>query len=151
MTDLNTVCLVGRLTKDAELVQKGMSGMKVLTFTIAVNRDSKKKDSEEWEEKTSFFDCALFGDRAERMQRHLLKGKVVSVQGHLEQDVWEKDGERRSRIKVVPERINPFVERTPKAQGTEAPASPEEDVAAKETEEIAGDEFDQFSASDDIF
>ena len=113
-SDLNKTCLLGRVVKQPDLEIKG-NGISLLTFTLAVNRNHKNKDGEQ-EDKVSFFDFTVFGKEAESLQKHLVKGTVVSIEGHLEQERWEKDGKKFSRIKIVPDSINPFVERKSKEQ-----------------------------------
>ena len=120
MTDLNHVDVIGRCVKQPDLVKKGPSGVSVLTFTLAVNRDFFKKDTEEWIEEVSFIDFTIFGKTAENMHKHLTKGKVVSVEGYIKQERWQdKDGKTLSRLKIVPEKINPFVERMQKDTNVE--------------------------------
>ena len=130
MTNLNMVCLVGRVVKDPELV-KGPDGLSRLTFSLAVNRDQKVKDSDEWEQSVTFVDLTLFGKRAEGLQKWLKKGKSVSVSGHLRQNMWEKDGQKRSELRVIPDHVNPFLER----DGAAAP-SPAETGAAFQQEDV---------------
>jgi single-strand DNA-binding protein len=95
--DLNSVILVGRLTKDAELKYL-TSGTAVMKFSLAVNR-SQKTDSG-WTDKASFFDVEYFGKGAEAVNQYMTKGKQVGVKGTLEQQTWEKDGEKRSKVVI---------------------------------------------------
>ncbi|MFP4373716.1 MAG: single-stranded DNA-binding protein [Spirochaetaceae bacterium] len=97
MADINQVVLVGRLVRDAELRYLS-SGTAVMNFSIAVNR--RRKQGDQWVEETSFFDVELFGRQAESIQRFMVKGKQVGVQGELRQDRWEQDGQTRSKVKV---------------------------------------------------
>ena len=113
-SDLNKTCLLGRVVKQPDLEIKG-NGISLLTFTLAVNRNHKNKDGE-YEDKVSFFDFTVFGKEAESLQKHLVKGTVVSIEGHLEQERWEKNGKKFSKVKIVPDSINPFVERKSKEQ-----------------------------------
>ena len=118
MTDLNHVDIIGRCVKQPDLVKKGPSGVSVLTFTLAVNRDFFK--NEEWIEEVSFVDLTIFGKTAENMHKYLTKGKLVSVEGYIKQERWQdKEGKTLSRLKIVPEKINPFVERMPKDANVE--------------------------------
>lgn len=97
-TDMNSVFLIGRLTRDAEL-SYFQSGSAVSKFSIAVNRS--RKDGEQWISEANFFDVSLFGKSAENLKKYLLKGTQVAVQGSLRQDRWEKDGQKFSRVYVV--------------------------------------------------
>lgn len=104
---INTVTLVGNLTKDPE---KGKAGeTPFITFSLAVNEWRNKQ------EYANFFDCVLYGDRAKSLFTFLKKGMKVTISGRLRQDRWETDGQKRS--KVI---INVFeVELPPKATDNE--------------------------------
>lgn len=95
--DLNSVFLVGRLTRDMELTHTA-NGYSIGKLSLAVNR--RRKVGEQWEDEASFFDLNLWGKRAESLGRYLLKGTQIAVQGQLRQDRWEQDGQRRSRVVV---------------------------------------------------
>src|SRR6056297_217840 len=96
-TSINHVVLVGNLLRDAELRYLS-SGTSVMNFSIAVNRSRKQGD--QWVEEAMFFDVELFGRQAESIQRFMVKGKQVGIQGELRQDRWEQDGQTRSKVKV---------------------------------------------------
>jgi single-strand DNA-binding protein len=93
--DINTVILIGRLTKDADLSYTG-GGSAIMNFSIAVDHMKKKDGSAD----TSFFNCKAFGKLAENLSKYLVKGKQVGVKGYLKQDRWEKDGQKQSRISI---------------------------------------------------
>ena len=95
--DTNTVVLVGRLTKDAEL-QYTNTGMAITKMSLAVGESIKKGDA--WEDYTNFFDVTLWGKRGESLNQYLQKGTQISVTGTLKQERWEKDGQQRSRVSV---------------------------------------------------
>ena len=100
--DLNHVVLIGRLTRDAELVNVGQTVKADLS--IAVNRSRKQADGS-WTEETSFFDFTLWGKTAEGLKPYLTKGKQIAVEGHLKQDRWEKDGQKFSKVSIVAENV----------------------------------------------
>lgn len=102
MNDLNSVTLIGRLTRDME-VKYLQTGIAVGTMSIAVNRSVKK--NEQWVDEASFFDVTLFGKSAENLRQYLLKGKQVAVQGSLKQDRWEKDGQKFSRVGIIADAV----------------------------------------------
>jgi single-strand DNA-binding protein len=69
---------------------------------VAVNRRWQNRESNEWEESTSFFDVVTWRDLAENVALSLTKGSRVLVSGRLEQRSWETDGgERRSKVEIV--------------------------------------------------
>ncbi len=95
--DINSVTLVGRLTRDAELKYTG-GGTAVCKFSIAVNRSRKSGDG--WQEEAHFFDIVLWGRQGEAIHQYLTKGKQIAVQGELRQNRWEKDGQQRSKVEI---------------------------------------------------
>ncbi len=97
-TDLNSVILIGRLTRDAELSYL-QSGSAVANISIAVNRN--KREGEQWVSEVNYFDISLFGKQAESLKQYLLKGKQIAIQGVLKQDRWEKDGQKFSKVRIV--------------------------------------------------
>jgi single-strand DNA-binding protein len=103
MADLNRVTLIGRLTRDAELKYTS-GGTAVCKFSIAVNR--RKKNGDEWVDEASFFDVVLWGRQGEAVNRYLLKGKQVGVDGELRQERWQDRDSGQSRSKVEIEASN---------------------------------------------
>jgi single-strand DNA-binding protein len=95
--DINQVILVGRVTRDAEL-RYTASGAALCNFSVAVNRRIKK--AEQWTDEASFFDLTLWDKQAENLNKYLVKGTQVAVQGELRQDRWEKDGQKFSKVQV---------------------------------------------------
>ena len=101
-SDLNTVALIGNLTRDAELTYLN-TGTAVVKCSIAVNRS--KKEGDQWVSEANFFDVSYFGKGAEGIKQYLSKGKKIAVQGSLRQDRWEKDGQRFSRVYIVADNV----------------------------------------------
>lgn len=99
MADINFVCISGRLTRDAELKQT-TNGNQVLTFSIASN-ERRKNAAGEWEDYANYFDCSMFGERAQKLQKYLEKGNKVTVSGKLRHRSWEKEGIKHSRVEVI--------------------------------------------------
>jgi len=95
--DINSVVLVGRLTRDAELKYTA-NGTAVCKFSIAVNRSRKSGDT--WGEEAHFFDIVLWGRQGEAIHQYLGKGKQVAVQGELRQNRWEQNGQNRSKVEI---------------------------------------------------
>lgn len=101
MADLNSVCLTGRLTRQAEVrYSQNANGGAIVRFSIAVNRRKRSADGNSWEEEPNYFDCVYMGRAAEAVSRFLDKGKQVAVSGELRQSRWEQDGQNRSRVEV---------------------------------------------------
>ncbi len=140
---LNKVFLIGRLTRDPE-IRFLPSGSQVTSFSIAVNRAYKTKDSDEWKEETYFFDVEAFGYLAERLGRQLSKGTQVLVEGSLRQDRWEsQSGDKRSKIKVVADKVNIL------NTGAQAQTSSQPPAEKEETLDLPED-IDDISSDEDV-
>ncbi|MCF0234962.1 MAG: single-stranded DNA-binding protein [Thermoguttaceae bacterium] len=104
MASFNRVVLVGNLVRDIEL-RTIPSGMAVLDNAVAVN-ERRKDQSGGWIEETSFVDITVWGRSAEVLSQFCRKGSQILVEGRLKQDSWEQpDGQKRSKLKVIAERV----------------------------------------------
>ena len=103
MASYNRVILLGNLVRDIELRYTN-SRMAVCQNAIAVN-DRRKNASGEWIDETSFVDVTFFGRTAEIVSEYLSKGSPIFVEGRLKQDTWEKDGQKRSKLYVIVDRM----------------------------------------------
>jgi single-strand DNA-binding protein len=92
--------LIGNLTRDPD-VKVLPSGSTIVEYGLAINRnwtqDGVKK------EEATFVDVVMFGKVAEIAGKYLKKGKPVYVEGRLKLEQWDKDGEKRSKLRVVGE------------------------------------------------
>ena len=119
---LNTCTISGYLGKAAELRYTN-SNLAVVTFSIAVNEREKQADGR-YQDVPHWFDCVMFGKRAEALQPYFAKGSKLSLIGHLRQHKWEKDGKRYSRVEIVVDDVDPMNARR-ESQGTEQPPAVE--------------------------
>lgn len=94
MSDINTVSLTGRLGADIEL-RYTPQGKAVADVNLAVQ--SGFGDNE----KTLWIGLTLWDKRAEAAAKYLGKGRKIAVSGRLDQETWEKDGQKRSKTRVV--------------------------------------------------
>ena len=97
MGSLNQVTLIGRLGQDAEL--KGVNGTPLAKFSIATTERYKDK-SGEYQEKTEWHRCNMWGKTVDAVGRYLLKGLQVCVQGSLQTRSYEKDGQTRKVTEI---------------------------------------------------
>ncbi|HET9442868.1 MAG TPA: single-stranded DNA-binding protein [Acidimicrobiales bacterium] len=129
----NSVTLVGNITRDPEL-RFTPSGQPTASFGLAVNRRWQNKQTQDWEEATSFFDVVCWRDLADNVSESLTKGARVIVTGRLEQRSWETpDGEKRSKVEVVADEIGPSL-RWATAQITKTERRAPEGVGARSNE-----------------
>ena len=106
MASLNKVLLMGNLTRDPDERWTG-GGSAICGLGLAVNRRFTTANGEDREE-VCFVDIDVFGKQAESCSQHLHKGSPVLIEGRLRLDQWEdrKTKEKRSRLKVVAERVH---------------------------------------------
>ncbi len=101
MATFNKVIMMGNLTRDPEM-RATPKGTPVCSFSLALNRRYKTETGEDKEEVT-FVDVEAYGKQAELIGKYVTKGRPLMVEGRLKLDSWEKNGEKRSRLKVITE------------------------------------------------
>lgn len=95
---LNSVVLVGRLTRDVEL-RYTPNGHAVADFGLAVERPYTNQQGER---DVDFVNITVWRKQAENCSRYIGKGRLVAIKGRLQQDRWQNEqGQNRSRVKVV--------------------------------------------------
>lgn len=100
---INRVIIEGNLTRDVEM-RATASGLAVVGFTVAVNE--KRKNAEgEYVDAPVFVKCSLFGTRAEKLSKYLLKGTKVTIDGKLRYSQWVKDDEKRHELSVIVDQL----------------------------------------------
>lgn len=100
---MNSLILVGRLTKDVELRYIPGSGTAVANFTIAIDRDYKKKDGSV---ETDFIPVEVMGKSAEFCANYLGKGRLVAINGSMRVDNYQtQSGERRTFTKCAAKNV----------------------------------------------
>jgi len=98
---MNSVNLVGRITKDLEL-RKTQSGESFLYFTVAVNRTFTNKDGQR---EADFINCVAWRRQAENMATYIGKGSLISVDGRISTRSYEQNGQRVFVTEVVAENV----------------------------------------------
>ena len=100
---LNRIILMGRLTRDPEL-RRTQNGTEVTSFSIAVDRDFKNKDT--GEKSTDFIDIVAWRQSAEFVCDYFSKGRMAVVEGRLQIRDWtDKDGNKRRSAEVLADNI----------------------------------------------
>ena len=103
----STVTIVGNLTRDPE-IRYTAGGAAKASFGVAVSRRWQNRQTQEWEEQTSFFNVVCWREMAENVAESLGKGSRVVVTGRLEQRSWETEhGEKRSVVEIVADEVGP--------------------------------------------
>lgn len=103
MASFNRVVLLGNLTADPE-VRYTASELAIVDVGVAVNERVKRGG--EYADEVSYIDVTFFGRTAEVAGEYLSKGSPALIEGRLKQERWQADdGQRRSRVKVIAERL----------------------------------------------
>ncbi len=103
MASFNRVILMGNLTRDVVL-SSTQTNTHVTDIGLAVN-ERRKDQSGNWIDEPVFVDVTLWGRTAEVANEFLRKGSPVLIEGRLRLDTWEDNGQKRSRLRVVGERM----------------------------------------------
>lgn len=80
---MNNITVAGQLGRDAE-IKYLQDGSAVANFSVA---DSQGRDKP-----TIWWNCSLFGKRAESLSPYLMKGQAVTVSGNITEREYQKDG-----------------------------------------------------------
>src|SRR5258706_5789030 len=99
MPSLNKVFLIGNLTREVELTYSP-KGTPIAALGLAVNRVWTDEENRKHEEAT-FVDVTLWARLAEIADKFLRKGNPVFIEGRLQLDTWEHNGQKHSRLRVV--------------------------------------------------
>lgn len=94
----NKVILIGNLTKDPEL-RYTPKGTPVCTLRLASTTRYKSGDS--MKDDTLFINVVVWGKQGETAAQYLAKGRSVLVEGRLQEQRWETDGQQKSRFEIV--------------------------------------------------
>lgn len=132
---LNRVVLIGRLTRDPEL-RNTTTGKSVVSFSIAVDRRFKSEGQQD----ADFFRISAWGQTAEFVANYVTKGRLVAVDGRLQQRKYtDRDGNERETVEVVADHVNGLDR--PREAGAPAPSKGDAPVATAPT----GEEYDPFA------
>ena len=100
---LNRVIIMGRLVRDPEL-RTTQSGIAVTSFTLAVDRDFKSRES--GEKSTDFIDVVAWRQTAEFVCKYFAKGRMAIAEGRLQIREWkDRDGNNRRTAEVVADNV----------------------------------------------
>ena len=120
---MNTVQLIGRLTRDPEL-RFTASGSPTTTIRLAVPR--RRRNSED--QAPVYVDVLSFGPRAQATADYLSQGRRVAVVGRLEHPEWTaEDGTRRSKHEVIAAQVD-FLDAPPRPEEPEPAHGPDEEL-----------------------
>ena len=128
---MNSVNLVGRLTRDPELKTTN-TGKSVCSFAVAVDRQFKSQDGPT----ADFFECTAWGQPGEFLSQYGGKGRVVGVSGRIENREYEdKEGNKRKVTNIIADRVELLDKKSDPPSG----------AAASTTSEGKSDDYDPFA------
>jgi single-strand DNA-binding protein len=110
MPSLNRVQLIGRLGKDPE-TRFTPTGKKVCHFSLAVDRRWKGAEGGV-KSATDWFNIEAWEKLAEICQEYLKKGRLVYIEGRLQTDRYEDEGEVKYFTKVSASQVQ-WLDRRP--------------------------------------
>lgn len=100
---LNHIVIMGRLTRDPELKTTN-SGISVVSFSLAVDRDFADKES--GERGVDFIDVTAWRHTAEFVSRYFTKGRMAVISGRLQTRNWtDKEGGKRKAVEIVADNV----------------------------------------------
>ena len=100
---LNHIVIMGRLARDPEL-RRTQSGVPVVSFRLAVDRDFKDKQT--GERATDYIDCVAWRTTGEFVSKYFTKGRMAVVEGRLQISDWtDKEGNKRRSAEVVADSV----------------------------------------------
>lgn len=111
---MNSVCLVGRMTKDAELKYTG-NNIAVASFSLAVNRNFKDANGER---EADFINCVIWRQQAENLANWAKKGALIGITGRIQTRSYEnQQGQRVYVTEVVAENFQMLESRAAREGG----------------------------------
>ena len=98
---MNTVIIIGRLTKDPE-VSYANSGTTIGRFSLAVDRRFKQEGGPT----ADFFNCVTFGRQADFVEKYLKKGTKIAIVGEIQNNNYtNKDGQKVYSTQIMVNQI----------------------------------------------
>jgi single-strand DNA-binding protein len=143
---MNSVVLIGRLTRDPEVRYTAATQMAVATFTVAIDRPVRAGG----EKQTDFPRVTVFGKQAENCEKYLAKGRLVGIQGRLQTGSYQnKDGATVYTTDVVADRVE-FLEWGDRPAGNSGFGAPRQNsFAAPAGNSMVEEMPDSFQAIDE--
>lgn len=133
---MNKVILIGRLTKDPELRYAAGSGTAVCRFTLAVNRQFKKDE-------TDFINCIAFNKQGEAITQYITKGRQLAVTGNIRTGSYDgQDGIKRYTTDVIVENFEFIGSSNSNNQGNAGSWNTPQDTGMGFGEEMPSDDGD---------
>lgn len=99
MPSYNKVIVMGNLTRDPDVRSVGVNAVKVCRFVLALNERRRDRNGTLVDFPT-FVEVDAWDKLAELCGQYLRKGRAALVEGRLQMDAWEKDGQKHQKLKI---------------------------------------------------
>ncbi|MHC6179364.1 single-stranded DNA-binding protein [Clostridium sp. JNZ X4-2] len=99
---MNSVTLIGRLTRDAEIIKMENGVRSVIKFTLAVNKDFLNSSGER---EADFISISYWTNRGDKLYPYLKKGRLLGVNGKISSKSYLKDGVKKFSTIVDADKI----------------------------------------------
>ena len=109
---MNSVTLIGRLTKDPDIRTSAETQTTVARFSIAINRGKSKNGEDKG---ADYPNIVCYGKTAELVEKYLGKGRLVGISGRIQTGSYEKDGHKVYTTDVVADRVE-FLDKAEKEE-----------------------------------
>ncbi len=153
MDGLNEVKLIGHVGKDVDLRHLD-DDRKVARVVLATNKTYKKLNGEK-ETKTEWHDIEFWNGKAQFCSNYIKKGMKLYISGELRNDVYEKDGVKHYKVKIVGDNVIILSDRASNSNG--AQSSNHTDTARQQSEQyvaeptsVASNNFVQNKVDEDL-
>jgi single-strand DNA-binding protein len=121
---LNSVVLIGRLTKDPEM-RYTPSGQAVTTFSLAVDRGYQNQQGQK---ETDFINIVTWAKTAENVANYCKKGRLVAIEGRIQTRNYENnEGKKVYVTEIVADQVK-FLESSKDNRSESVPLPPEPNV-----------------------
>ena len=127
---MNTVILIGRLTKDPD-IKKTQTDISVLSFTIAVNRSYKNQDGDY---EADFINCVAWKKTAELIAEYFKKGDRIGIQGELQTRTYQDRDDKTVFVTEINVRQIDFLQEKTQQESREQKVEPKADKTPEEFE-----------------
>jgi single-strand DNA-binding protein len=145
---INRAILQGRLVADPDL-KHTQSGVAVVSFRIAVDRDRKSKDPNA--QNCDFINVVAWRSVAEFISRYFSKGSLILVDGRIQvRDYTDNNGNKRNVVEVVAENVNFCGKRESNARGNGTPGGRPQESYAQQNYQQEPQEFAELDDDDGV-
>ena len=139
---LNKIILHGRLTLDPEIRRVGTDNLSLCNFTVAVDRPYSKGET-----KADFIQCQAWRQTADFIGKYFSKGKLIVVEGMLQNNNYEKDGVKHYGYVVGVQNVS-FGEGKNSSNGGQQGYLPPSDSKAVTLDDVDLSEFEELDDGD---